>query len=702
MLKTRILGLKKLLAATVAVLVMAPAALALTTGASPLITADSANPNPYDPNSSVNFGNVTVQYYLNVDAVVHVEMLDTDGSTVIVNGGISTLTGGSFYEFDWDGQQSGSVVSNGTYFYHITATNTYGTDEATGAIVVNSTVSPGTAPTLTNVNVSPDPFNPDTQNTDVDYTLDKTADVSLEVFDCSARTSSCRIDSSTQNGVGSGSRTFSWDGRNSSSTKVSAGTYYLELTACNSYGCDTANDTVRVDYGTTSGNLNVTSYVTPNPFNPDNEDAKIVVTSDDIADDMYVEVRVDSDWMKLDEEHDVDSANFYWDGRNTNNDLVSNGAYSYRATACNSSGCDTDSGTINVTDSGSNNNFDDDYGTLIDNVDITDEIFDPTDSERAKLTWDVEMDSVYVTVNILELDEDVIKKLIEDKRYDKSTNNTSYWNGRNNNNSTVKDAVYVYHIHAEKIGKSDEDGYRYVEVDTDGKIIGFPNKNGSSCAGFTDVNSDNPYCKAIELMKVKGIFDGYSDGTFRLYEPINRAETTKVVLLAIGYSLMSDDGTNLGFWDVVKKAWYMTYLRTGKAHGIIRGYPDGSFRPGITPNRVELLKIFLEGTGVNIPYCNVAPYNDTQVNDPNGIRNWYIDYVCFAANNNLMYADGAGNFNPAAPMARGDVAMLFYNFYVRGLYQSGPFYTGSSYGQTTSSVYYPVGGQPQYSGPYYY
>ena len=179
-------------------------------------------------------------------------------------------------------------------------------------------------------------------------------------------------------------------------------------------------------------------------------------------------------------------------------------------------------------------------------------------------------------------------------------------------------------------------------------------------------------------MNLKGIFHGYSDGSFRPFQPINRAEATKVILLALSYGLSGNNGSNLGFSDVDPNAWYMPYLRAAQALGIIHGYPDGTFKPEKTLNRVELLKMFLTAAGVNVPYCDSVPYNDTP---NNGDTRWYIDYVCFASRNGLMYSDGSGRFNPGSPMTRADVADLFYQFENKGYNRNYAYdnYNNNSY-----------------------
>lgn len=215
------------------------------------------------------------------------------------------------------------------------------------------------------------------------------------------------------------------------------------------------------------------------------------------------------------------------------------------------------------------------------------------------------------------------------------------------------------------------------------------------CAGFRDVPVTSAYCKAIQELTKMGIFSGYSDGTFRPYQRITRAETTKVVLKALNYPIVANtyagynaynnnyyDGyTNYGsnknygigsFWDLNPVAWYMPYVLTARAYNIIQGYPNGAFKPDNTVNRVELLKVLLRAANYqNLGACPYKPYSDTPIKAD---TYWYIPYACFARQYLLIDPTQDGKMLPAEKMTRGDVAMLIYRAYAQGLlnYKAGP------------------------------
>lgn len=109
-----------------------------------------------------------------------------------------------------------------------------------------------------------------------------------------------------------------------------------------------------------------------------------------------------------------------------------------------------------------------------------------------------------------------------------------------------------------------------------------PNANA-----FSDVFSVTPYAEAINALREKGVIDGYSDGTFKAGNTINRAEFLKIVLESRDDEELSGDDC---FPDV-NDEWFAKYVCSAKKEGIVAGYPDGSFRPEQEINFVEASKI---------------------------------------------------------------------------------------------------------------
>lgn len=128
--------------------------------------------------------------------------------------------------------------------------------------------------------------------------------------------------------------------------------------------------------------------------------------------------------------------------------------------------------------------------------------------------------------------------------------------------------------------------------------------NGIVFASFSDVTSGNTNYEAVSYVEEHHIVDGYSDGTFRPDQPINRAELTKIVVEAY-YPAMAQ-GSNC-FPDVSAE-WFSKYVCYAKTHALVGGYPDGNFKPANDINFVELAKILVNANGFSVSSSSGAWY----------------------------------------------------------------------------------------------
>jgi len=656
-------------------------------GIAPNITNDYATPSTFDPNTE----NTAIKFTLNTDATVSVKVYD--GSTLVDTVLTSDDLSGQSHSYTWDGRKSNNDIAQpGTYTYKVTADNAYGDDEETGLVTVdytpNNTV---VAPIITNGYATPDTIDPSKGETmNIYYTLNTCAYVQAKVYD---PTNNDEYVDTLQpyEYECAGEHFVVWDGRDSNGAIMHDGDYKIVVTANNSEGTDEETEYVDVDDDDNNGNGNLPDVydlsVNRDEFDPDDESVTLTYKLDECA-DVTIKVYDDDDdhvvTLADDEEKCSGTYTETWDGEDSENDEVDDGDYYFKVYASNNYGSDSEREYVEVDSDGDDDDDDDDDDKpKIDDVDVDPEVFNPY-HEEAELEFELNT-CADVTIEVRDDDDDLVYEIIDDKRLCKGKHDYD-WDGEDEDNDYVREDDYEFYIRAENDEGTDTERIE-VEVDYDGYSYG----SGERCANYLDVSNNDPYCDAIEYVTGRGIFDGYPDGTFKPYQAINRAETSKVIIKGFDYPILSPDGTNLGFWDLLPEAWYIPYIKTGKAYGILQGYPDGSFQPARTVNRVELLKIFLESANVALPTCSVAPYADTPVQAD---TEWYIPYVCYAKMYDLMDTDYYNHFNPDKPMTRGDVAELFYRFSDReynsiasSTYYDGNdyYYSGYTYGNTTNS-----------------
>ncbi|MBD3328151.1 hypothetical protein GF340_02485 [Candidatus Peregrinibacteria bacterium] len=170
---------------------------------------------------------------------------------------------------------------------------------------------------------------------------------------------------------------------------------------------------------------------------------------------------------------------------------------------------------------------------------------------------------------------------------------------------------------------------------------------------FDDVGSAHKNFAAINYLFDRGIVAGYPDGSFKPEDTINRVEALKMVTLAADYN--ENELAEIDFPDVNTDDWYYDYVANGVFKNIVEGYPDGKFRPDNNINVAESLKIVLMAFRTNdLSEPDNDPFIDVTKDE------WYAKYAFYAKEKNLIEPYGNGTLNAGRDISRGDFAELLY------------------------------------------
>ncbi|KKW44076.1 MAG: hypothetical protein UY90_C0021G0007, partial [Candidatus Peregrinibacteria bacterium GW2011_GWA2_54_9] len=175
-------------------------------------------------------------------------------------------------------------------------------------------------------------------------------------------------------------------------------------------------------------------------------------------------------------------------------------------------------------------------------------------------------------------------------------------------------------------------------------------ENATTAKTLSDINPFSYEGIAALYLQRNGVIDGYPDGTFRGYLSVQRVEAAKMLLLAAKYEVL-DLKNNKHFPDIEAKSWYEKFALSAVQHGLMHGYPDGTFGPALTINRAEFLKMLTNAFALeqNIPYS----YKDAPP------KEWFARYAGIAEKYNLFLYDQERLF-PAGLMTRDEVAWAIY------------------------------------------
>jgi hypothetical protein len=131
---------------------------------------------------------------------------------------------------------------------------------------------------------------------------------------------------------------------------------------------------------------------------------------------------------------------------------------------------------------------------------------------------------------------------------------------------------------------------------------------GGCLLDFTDVQPNDAYYTGVMSLHSAGVVSGYADGTFRPYDSVTRAQIAKIVVLAFNIPLVSVEGQR--FSDVGSGDIFAQYIETAYSANLISGYADGTYRPNANVTRGQLAKIVVAAAGYKLASPEHPTFSD--------------------------------------------------------------------------------------------
>ena len=130
------------------------------------------------------------------------------------------------------------------------------------------------------------------------------------------------------------------------------------------------------------------------------------------------------------------------------------------------------------------------------------------------------------------------------------------------------------------------------------RMAGSPQFTAPSTPSFKDVPRDHPFYKEIEWMRARGITTGWSDGTFRPNDAVNRDAMAAFFYRYAGSPAYSAPAVS-PFSDVSTGNQFYREIAWLADQRITTGWPDGSFRP-VQPIERGAMAAFLHRYNVRV------------------------------------------------------------------------------------------------------
>ncbi len=178
---------------------------------------------------------------------------------------------------------------------------------------------------------------------------------------------------------------------------------------------------------------------------------------------------------------------------------------------------------------------------------------------------------------------------------------------------------------------------------------------------FKDVPNNYWAQTFIQELASRNIIKGFPDGSFRPNDPVTRAQFAALLSQAMNKSTIRSSAT---FTDVASNYWAVTAIQKAYTTGFMSGYSATTFRPNENISRVQILVSLANGLG----YAPTKPIDTTlQVySDANTIPAYARNSVGAATENRMVVNyPNLKLLNPNQPATRAEVAAFIYQALVR-------------------------------------
>lgn len=160
---------------------------------------------------------------------------------------------------------------------------------------------------------------------------------------------------------------------------------------------------------------------------------------------------------------------------------------------------------------------------------------------------------------------------------------------------------------------------------------------------------------SISKMSYMGYVKGY-ENKFRPNDSITRAEFVTLVTRVLN---LKNTDENIEFLDVEDGSWYKDSINTAASFGIIKGYPDNSFKPNDKITRAEISTILENIHNLKLDMDEIEllinEYSDT-------VPNWAESSIALVSKMGLMNGFPDGSFGGSKNATRAEAAVILLRY----------------------------------------
>jgi len=178
---------------------------------------------------------------------------------------------------------------------------------------------------------------------------------------------------------------------------------------------------------------------------------------------------------------------------------------------------------------------------------------------------------------------------------------------------------------------------------------------------FNDVSADFWGRGFINVLSSRGIIKGFPDYSFRPNQSVNRAEFAAILEQAFEKKPAKN---TLKFKDLTAKSWATPAINQAISTGFLKGYPNQTFQPEQKISRVQVLVALVSGLNLKTP---ASPVQVLKIyKDAKDIPKYATDKIASATVNGLVVNyPNSDVFAPNKEATRAEVAAMVYQALVK-------------------------------------
>ena len=166
---------------------------------------------------------------------------------------------------------------------------------------------------------------------------------------------------------------------------------------------------------------------------------------------------------------------------------------------------------------------------------------------------------------------------------------------------------------------------------------------------------------AVTFLTDKKVVVGYPDGLYRPDQKVTRGEFSTMVIKALG--LYEKDVPLIFDFKDTKNHWADRNIQVAAYYGLIKGDPDGNFRPNDDVTRIEALTIVLNALSPENINTEQDQHFVSIYSDYSQIPDWALIQAGQAQMVGLVYnlPGHESTLEPLRPAVRGELAKFLFN-----------------------------------------